>query len=85
MRNAKVGYGMYRCSACGKSFPPDFVQVDHTEPVIPVSGFTTWDDYIARLFCPADHLTVMCKPCHSDKSATENRQRRKHKKEATNA
>jgi 5-methylcytosine-specific restriction endonuclease McrA len=80
MRNAKVAYGRYRCNACDQIFPPTTVQVDHISPVIPVSGWTTWDDYINRLFCPPEQLQVLCKPCHSVKSGLENQGRKRRGK-----
>lgn len=77
MRNAKVSYGRYKCKACQNTFSPSEINVDHVEPVIATTGFTTWDDYINRLFCPADQMQILCKPCHSVKSATENKARKR--------
>jgi len=46
--------------------------VDHIKPVVdPAVGFTTWDDYIERMFCEADNLQVLCKACHDAKSEEE--------------
>ncbi|CAB5222032.1 HNHc domain containing protein, partial [uncultured Caudovirales phage] len=48
------------------------VEVDHIKPVIdPKKGFTTWDDYIKRLFCTEDNMQTLCKPCHLAKTKLE--------------
>lgn len=58
----------YKCAMCGKAFPQNQVQVDHISPVVPASGFTTWDKFIERLFCEKDNLQVLCKACHKKKT-----------------
>jgi len=66
----------YECAGCAKVFLRQEVQVDHIEPVVDVSeGFAGWDSYIARLFCEVDNLQVLCKECHSIKTANERKQR----------
>lgn len=73
--------GKYECAGCGELFGPKVIKIDHIDPVIdPVTGFTTWDNHISRLFCGADGLQVLCKPCHDEKSKEENKIRRKHMK-----
>lgn len=79
MRSAKVAYGRYMCKACRGVFPPKEVQVDHIEPVVPISGWDCWDNYIVRLFCPVEQLQVLCRPCHLVKSAQENLARKRGK------
>lgn len=64
----------YRCAACKKEFPKTEIQVDHIEPVV-LDKFTTWDEFIERLFCNSDNLQAICLICH----------KRKTKKEAKNA
>lgn len=67
----------YKCASCKKHFLGTEVEVDHIIPVVdPFTGFTTWDDYINRLFCSADNLQVLCKPCHKKKSAKERKLRK---------
>lgn len=62
----------FRCNGCSSDFPAKDVQVDHEVPVVdPTMGFTTWDNYINRLFCPKDNLQVLCTTCHKLKSANE--------------
>ena len=68
----------YRCNACKGIFPTSEVQVDHIIPVVPVTGFTNWDEVINLMFCEKDGFQVLCKPCHNKKTAEE-RQRRKKK------
>lgn len=70
----------YHCAQCDGVFPAKLVVVDHIEPVVPVTGFVSWDDVISRMFCGPDGLQVLCKSCHSIKTKAENAQRREHKK-----
>ena len=70
----------YQCASCGKLFPASDVVVDHISPVVPVTGFVSWDDIIVRMFCNADGLQVLCKdPCHKLKTKEENAARKLHK------
>jgi hypothetical protein len=67
----------YKCVGCNEEFTAKGVVVDHIEPVIPVGvGFTTWDEYIERMFCPVDNLQVLCGICHDVKSKEERQQRK---------
>lgn len=62
----------YRCSGCDNQYTAKEVQVDHVRPVVePTQGFTTWDNYISRLFCSKDNLQVLCTTCHKLKTAKE--------------
>lgn len=62
----------YRCNNCQDEFTSKDVQVDHILPVVdPKTGFTTWDDYIKRLYCTKDNLQVLCTACHKEKSKLE--------------
>ena len=62
----------YLCNYCNEDFPAKEVQVDHINPVVdPITGFTTWDDYIKRLFCDKANLQVLCTTCHKEKSKKE--------------
>lgn len=68
----------FECNGCGGHFPQKDVNVDHIESVIdPATGFVDWDTYIKRLYCKADNLQVLCKGCHSIKSAAERKARAK--------
>ena len=69
----------YECNLCHHCFPAKLVVVDHIDPVVPLSGFTSWDDVIRRMFCDASGLQVLCKTCHSLKTKEENAQRKLYK------
>ena len=79
---ARISRGIYKCSGCGVEGPAtikndkgkrvDNAAVDHINPVVdPDVGFTTWDEYIERMFCEKDNLQVLCHPCHTLKSNDE--------------
>jgi hypothetical protein len=69
---ARISGGLYLCAACGIAVAKP--EVDHREPVGPTPGARgsapdqSWDALIARMFCPADGLAVLCKPCHKNKT-----------------
>lgn len=69
----------YKCNKCGGEFPQKDVQVNHIVPVVPVEGFTTWDDVITRMFCEKNGLEVLCIPCHKEVTQEENILRKKYK------
>lgn len=69
----------YKCNCCGEEFPLKEVQVNHIRPVVPVEGFTTWDEVIERMFCEQDGLEVLCVPCHKLRTEEENILRKKYK------
>ncbi len=70
----------YQCAECFGVFPAKLVVVDHIEPVVPLTGFVSWDDVISRMFCGTDGLQVLCKSCHAVKTKAENAERRLNKK-----
>ncbi len=80
-RNKKSGRDAkhYRCAACEECFPQSNVQVDHKEPV---GQFVDWNQMVEKLFCEADNLQVLCKPCHKKKSAAERKETIESKKES---
>lgn len=88
LKKARVERGMYKCAVCQKIVPVSAykelkngkikkvknIVVDHIEPVIdPRTGFTTWDDYIARMFVREEGLQAICYSCHEKKSNEERR------------
>lgn len=90
IRAARVARGFYKCSQCEiDTFKRHEVELDHVEPVIPIKdGFTTWDEYIRRLFPNAEGYQVLCKTCHGAKTMIEdtlraeyNHQRKETEKE----
>lgn len=64
----------FACACCGEEFPSTGVQVDHILPIIPVTGFDSWDETLDRLFNGSQQ--VLCKQCHKLKSNEENKTRR---------
>jgi 5-methylcytosine-specific restriction endonuclease McrA len=64
----------YECASCNKHFPAKEVAVDHIETVVPLTGFTDWDDVIKRMFVEKDGLQVLCKTCHDIKTKEEKQQ-----------
>jgi len=66
----------YKCNKCKEDFPAKEVEVNHIQPIVPVSGFDSWDGVIARMFCEADGLEVLCKPCHKEVTKSENEERK---------
>lgn len=69
----------YCCASCGEFYPANMVVVDHIEPVVPITGFTSWDVVISRMFCDVEGLQVLCKECHKIKTKEENAQRKLYK------
>lgn len=69
---ARLQRGTYRCEGCGSLASK--VEVDHLIPLGPTPGSrnagpeTTWDGFIARLFCPPEELQVLCTICHDVKT-----------------
>jgi hypothetical protein len=81
LTKARIARGIYTCNICKKVVGPKEIKVDHIEPVVPVTGFTNWDDIIGRLFCGEEGLQAICHPCHTVKTTEENRKRKFWKKE----
>lgn len=76
LKLARVERGLYKCGkggkwGCGGLYSRDFMVLDHDIPVVGAEGFTTWDEYIKRMFCSVDNFNCLCKPCHDQKSADE--------------
>lgn len=66
----------YKCNTCLQEYVVKDVQVNHIVPVVPTTGFISWDDTINRLFCEADGLEVLCIPCHKKITQQENLERK---------
>lgn len=70
----------YRCALCFNEFTAKDMEVDHILPAVdPIVGFTSWDEFINRLFCEQENLQAICKPCHKVKSAKERKIRNEKK------
>jgi len=89
LKRARRGRGLYECACCGtigpKTLPPEEGKkrrrnnavVDHIQPIVsPVTGFTTWDDFVENLYCEVDNLQVLCYLCNRSKTEAENQLRR---------
>ena len=76
---SKLGKPMRRvhwhCAECHQFHPLTSVQVGHTVPVVLLTGFDSWDGVIARMFCPATELRVLCCACHDEETARERAER----------
>lgn len=59
----------YRCAACQEEFTQKDIEIDHINPI---GREKTWDQFIDGLFCEADNLQAICKPCHKVKTKEEN-------------
>lgn len=66
----------YTCSNCLIDFPAKDVEVNHINPVIPLTGFDSWDGVVERMFCEKEHLEVLCKKCHKELTKQENTERK---------
>ncbi len=78
---ARIARGMYQCSACRKIVGHKEIKADHINPVVPVDGFTDWNDIVGRMFCDESGFQALCKICHDDKTKKENDQRKRCRKE----
>ncbi len=69
---AKKDAVQYRCNVCQSYVGSTKVSVDHIVPVVSVSeGFVDFNTFIARLFCDASNLQVICDSCHGIKTQSE--------------
>jgi len=96
LRRARVRRGWYKCEGCNKEIPSSITidgkrhknaVVDHVEPIVPTTGFESWDSFIERLFCEVDKLQLLCRECHNTKTKAETAERaaaRRAKKEVDN-
>lgn len=69
---AKKDAVQYRCNVCQQYVGSTKVSVDHINPVVDVQqGFIDFNMFIARLFCDATNLQVICDSCHNTKTQKE--------------
>lgn len=76
---ARIERGKYKCAKCNNIFGPKEIVVDHINPVVAVSGFTDWEEYITSLFCDVSNFQICCINCHDIKTEAENKQRKESK------
>ena len=80
-KEANISRGVYFCNCCKDHVPVSIrvgnkrvnnVFVDHINPIVdPVEGFTTFDEYIDRMFCEKENLQLLCGSCHDAKTLEE--------------
>jgi len=74
----------YLCAKCGSWHRAKNSSVDHKFPVVdPLVGFVDWNTFVARLFCNAKDLQILCDKCHNKKTAEERKIRTATKKKLT--
>lgn len=78
MSRQRISRGMYSCEFCKNTFGPKEINRDHIEPVIPVTGWESWESYIKRLFVKSSGIQILCLECHLSKTTTENLLRSKN-------
>lgn len=80
---------VYRCVKCTDLYEQKFTQMDHIEPIIPVTGWPEapksdlydhrgmpdMNVLVYRCFVAPEKYQVLCKPCHKEKSRNENKMR----------
>jgi len=76
MTDARLSRGIYKCASCQGTFSKKDIQLDHKDPIIPVTGWDGWEGFINRLFCKAEGYQVVCSSCHSVKTLVENTERK---------
>jgi len=69
-----------RCDECNGVFPEVNCAVDHITPVVPITGFDSWDGVIERMFCEVENLQVLCNSCHTKKTKEEKDARKTYSK-----
>jgi 5-methylcytosine-specific restriction endonuclease McrA len=78
--NARIGRNQYTCAKCKIIYPRKEIQIDHVEPVTPLTGWVDLDTFVTRLKVAATEMQAICKTCHKLKSGEENETRRTSKK-----
>jgi len=87
---SKTGKPMKRvrftCSVCKNKVSNSEIRIDHSQPIIPVTGFPlnedgtdNWNIVINRMFCSKEGLVAMCDPCHQIKTQDENKVRKENR------
>lgn len=89
IKNATTRRGFKICAGCKEEVPVTILVngkrmkntfCDHIIPVVPLSGWVSWDDCIDKLFCEEDNLQLLCKACHDAKSAEETKIRAEYRR-----
>jgi len=91
-KNEKTGRmrKMYRCAITKELYPAAEIQIDHIEPIVPLTwgmksrwlGYN-WNELLPRVFCSEQNLQAVSKAAHKIKTREENRKRHEAKKSKT--
>jgi len=60
----------YQCNSCKRWFTGSEIEIDH---IVPCGTFDKQHagEFIEKLFCEEEHLQVLCKTCHKNKTIGE--------------
>ena len=47
---------LHRCEHCNDCFPAGEMQADHIHPIVPITGFDSWEKVIERLYSSSGDL-----------------------------
>lgn len=75
-RNVTIDH-FHRCELCRAL--TEHYALDHKVPVVPLTGFDSYDGAFTRMFCPAEDLQKICDSCHSKKTAYEAGERKRNR------
>jgi 5-methylcytosine-specific restriction endonuclease McrA len=67
----------YKCVECKKWKQGKQCAVDHIEPAGSLKSYEDLPGFVARLFCEADNLQILCDVCHKVKTEQERQARKK--------
>lgn len=82
LKAARIARNQYTCAICKKVQGRKYITLDHINPIVPLTGWDSWDNFMTRLFCDVFGFQVICKkPCHSEKTKRENALRKYHRDE----
>jgi len=71
------------CSGCQKCIPTYLLEIDHINPVVPVSSSLeelSIETFINNLWCEVKNLAPLCNSCHDKKTRAENKIRHEYRR-----
>ena len=82
LKEGRKDRNAYECAMCKDVYKNNQIVLDHIDPVVdPRNGFTTWDDYVDRMFPEKEGFQVLCSSCHDIKTELEDEMRKHFNKE----
>lgn len=82
LKEGRKDRNAYLCVMCNEIHKNNDIVLDHIKPVVdPKTGFTTWDDYINRMFPEKEGFQVLCSDCHDIKTELEDEMRKHFNKQ----